>query len=95
MKSMELGLLVSQFNPFDGSQLCLDADPEIFFPEYSNEFRDQYLDTVKAAKDICNDCWLINSCLKYALDKPDLDGVWGGTTKHERKKLRQLKTSTM
>lgn len=95
MKSMALDLLVSQSNPFNGTQLCLESDPDVFFPEYSNEMRDEYLKTVAKAKAICEDCWLSKKCLAYAMNVPDLDGVWGGTTKHERKKMRKLKTSMM
>ena len=89
MKNMEL--LVSK-SPFDGTQLCADADPEMFFPETYT-----YLDKAKisAAKATCGDCWIKNECLEYAMKDPELEGIWGGTTPLERKRLGKLKTLTM
>lgn len=86
MKSMEMDLLANRFNPFDGTQLCLDEDPDLFFPDYTGE-RSVYLSQVAKAKEICNNCWVKEQCLQYALSDLELDGVWGGTTLHERKKL--------
>lgn len=69
--------------PYDGSQLCKTADPEIFFPEdYSTRSQ------VNAAKDICRQCPLLNPCLEYALFEPNLEGIWGATTPRERQRIR-------
>ena len=38
---------------------------------------------------VCASCLVTERCLAYALDHPDLVGVWGGTTAQERRKLRQ------
>lgn len=88
MKNMDL--LASQFNPFNGTQLCADADPELFFPDYEGD-RTTYLRQVAEAKKTCGDCWIKEDCLKYAMQYPDLQGVWGGTTAHDRKALRLQK----
>lgn len=86
MKNM--ALLVNK-SPFDGTQLCVDADPEIFFPPTYT-----YLDkeTIDAAKAVCGDCWMQKACLEYAVTEPGLEGIWGGTTPLERKRLRKLNT---
>ena len=78
MKSM----LHLDHSPFDGTQLCATVDPEIFFPE-------NYVDKepIEIAKAICNDCWLKNQCLEFSMHESD--GIWGGTTPMERKRLRR------
>ncbi len=43
---------------------------------------------VKAAKTMCATCPVIEDCLAYALDQPDLQGIWGGTSPRERVHLR-------
>ena len=79
MKSMLLSVTSS---PFDGTQLCKTVDPEIFFPE-------NYVDKepIEKAKAICNDCWIKDQCLSFAIH--ERNGIWGGTTPMERKRLRR------
>jgi len=84
LKSMDL--LVSQSSPFNGTQLCLDEDPDLFFPRYYSD-----LDQVEKAKAVCQDCWIKDQCLDYAMKTPRLQGIWGGTTPRERKRLRLSK----
>jgi WhiB family redox-sensing transcriptional regulator len=86
LKNMDL--LASQFNPFNGTQLCLDADPDLFFPP---DYKDPLI--IDEARKVCEDCWIKDSCLKYAMQYPNLDGIWAGTTPHDRKRLRKLNTS--
>jgi len=85
-----MALLAQKFNPFNGTQLCIDEDPNLFFPEYYND-----LEAVEKAKTICGNCWIKDECLEYAMQTSNLDGIWGGTTPRDRKRLRQSKTSTM
>lgn len=70
-------------DPFNGSQLCLKEDPEIFFPE-------DYLDLSHLSKvrEICNKCPIIDGCLEYAVKDPSLEGIWAGTTPRQRIKIR-------
>lgn len=72
--------------PFDGTQICKEVDPEIFFPEDYDDRK-----AVIEAKGICNSCPLTTSCLKYALTDKSLDGIWGGTTPNERRNIRRRK----
>lgn len=60
--------------------LCAQTDPELFFPEKSG--------TAEPAKRVCQNCPVINECLTYALDNGFVDGVWGGTSGNERRRMR-------
>lgn len=80
MKSMQLSVVSS---PFDGTQLCIDYDTDIFYPE---EYEDEY---VAQAKSICNNCWIKEKCLSYAITTNEKEGVWGGTTPIERRRIKR------
>lgn len=80
MKSMQL--LVTS-SPFDGTQLCVDYNTDIFFPE------DYEPDSVALAKSICNDCWIKNKCLAFAISTNEKEGVWGGATPNERRNIKR------
>jgi WhiB family redox-sensing transcriptional regulator len=80
LKSIKLSITSS---PFDGTQLCTQYSTEIFYPE---EYED--ID-VAEAKAICNSCWLKDKCLDFALKTKENEGVWGGTTPLERRRIRR------
>lgn len=63
--------------------LCDGADPEMFFPKAGGHA------VAQRAKAICAECLVRAECLAYALDKPKLYGIWGGTTADERQGLRR------
>jgi len=67
---------------FDGSQPCSKTDPEMFFPHPSDRVG------IAAAKEVCNTCPFITSCLKYAVGEAGLQGIWGGTTQRQRETIR-------
>ena len=69
---------------FDGTQLCMQVDPELFFPEDVKGMKAEILH----AKNVCNKCHFIQPCLEYAL-KNDVVGVWGATTEKERWNIRR------
>jgi len=61
-------------------------DPEIFHP--SDE------DDGAEAKAICAECPVREACLEYALTTREKEGVWGGMTARERRRvLRQRRKS--
>ena len=63
---------------------CATADPELFFPiSYSGPALGQ----VTKAKAICARCQIQPQCLRYALDAGSIQGVWGGMTEEERRRL--------
>jgi WhiB family redox-sensing transcriptional regulator len=40
-------------------------------------------------KGVCRRCLVLDECLAYALADPDLQGVWGATSKRERDDFRR------
>jgi WhiB family transcriptional regulator, redox-sensing transcriptional regulator len=63
---------------------CASADPDLFFPiSHSGPAVRQ----VMRAKAICARCDIQRECLLYALDAGSIQGVWGGMTEEERKRL--------
>jgi WhiB family redox-sensing transcriptional regulator len=61
--------------PYDGTQLCAQVDPEVFFPNSNFEIRRD----VHRAVSICKRCPLLNQCAEYAQSQINIFGVWGGT----------------
>lgn len=72
---------------FDGSQVCAQVDPELFFPESSMES----VVNLRMVKPLCKSCEFMDPCLKYALANPELQGIWAGTTETERRIMRRYK----
>jgi WhiB family transcriptional regulator, redox-sensing transcriptional regulator len=65
---------------------CRGVEPDIFYP-MSEE--DAY-----EAKAICFACAVRETCLEYALVNRERDGVWGGATERERRRMvRQRRKS--
>jgi hypothetical protein len=69
-----------------GSEPCATTDPEIWFPERSN----QYLKVMAIAKSLCQTCPIMYECAEYAIHT-DVEGVWGGTNEKERRAIQQAK----
>ena len=68
--------------------LCAQADPDAWFPTKGQHA------IAKTATRICRQCPVRVQCLDYALSGADTwggyaTGIWGGTTPHERDRLRQ------
>lgn len=76
-----------------GDPLCAQTDPELFFPvEVTQDgfyINHSTYYSEKTAKKICEECPYKIRCRDYALENPDLLGIWGGTSDGERKKLRR------
>lgn len=62
--------------------LCREVDPELFFPVGNHG---PAAIQAEEAKRICLRCPSRVPCLKWAVDNSIDDGVWGGTTEHERR----------
>lgn len=43
------------------------------------------------AVDICKTCPVMAECAEYAIDRPELVGIWGATTTLQRQKARRRK----
>jgi len=63
---------------------CATADPELFFPISDSG---PALRQATMAKAVCARCEIQRECLRYALDAGSVQGVWGGTTEMERRRL--------
>lgn len=66
---------------------CLDADPNIFFPEAGHTH-----DTV-LAKRVCGRCPVVHECLDYAVSNAMVEGVWGAKTPTEREAIAKERAS--
>jgi WhiB family redox-sensing transcriptional regulator len=65
---------------------CRGVDPVVFHPV--NE------DDADEAKAICALCPVREACLEYAIEAREKDGVWGGLTARERRRvIRRMRRS--
>ena len=62
---------------------CGGADADVFFPAGEDEA------LVAPAREICAACPVMDECLRYALSTNQTEGVWGGMTGSERRRLRR------
>jgi WhiB family redox-sensing transcriptional regulator len=58
------------------------VDPEIFFPAKGG--------TSRVAKAICAKCPVRIECLNYAMRVRVREGIWGGASERDRRRLRRL-----
>jgi WhiB family redox-sensing transcriptional regulator len=47
------------------------------------------LNDIQAAKAVCDRCQVTEACLQFALETNQQDGIWGGTTEAERRRVRR------
>ncbi len=69
--------------------VCRDVDPELFFPV--GETGPSAVQ-IKAAQKVCQSCPVRTQCLNFALDSPEKDGVWGGISAEERRRMRRRRS---
>jgi WhiB family redox-sensing transcriptional regulator len=65
---------------------CRGLDPEIFYPVSDEE--------AEVAKAVCAGCHVRQTCLEYALGSRERDGVWGGCTEKERRRIIRQRRRT-
>ena len=65
---------------------CLHADPDLFFPV---SVAGASATQIRTARAICAGCPVRSHCSDFALQHPEIQGIWGGTTDDERKKRRR------
>lgn len=58
---------------------CHGLDPRMFFPATEEESG--------PAKDVCAGCEVQYECLEHALGTRERQGVWGGCTERERRRI--------
>lgn len=66
---------------------CRGVDPGIFHPVNED-------DDAEAAKAVCALCPVREACLEYAVVAREKDGVWGGLTARERRRLIRQRRRT-
>ncbi|MGH9095006.1 MAG: WhiB family transcriptional regulator [Acidimicrobiales bacterium] len=65
---------------------CRGVDPDLFYPVTDED--------AEEAKAICRSCDVREACLDWALSSRERDGVWGGATERERRRIiRQRRRS--
>jgi len=65
---------------------CLDENPELFFPLGNG---DPAFHQTNKAKVICRRCEVADTCLRWAMESRQDDGVWGGLSADERRALKR------
>ena len=65
---------------------CRGLDPEIFYPLSDEE--------AGPAKDVCATCTVRQQCLEFALANREREGVWGGATEKERRRILRQRRKT-
>ncbi len=65
---------------------CRGLDPGMFYPDEE--------DDAQTAKAVCEHCDVRIACLEHALASREKQGVWGGATERERRRIiRQRRRS--
>ncbi len=60
---------------------CRGLAPEVFFPDTDED------SDAEVAKEVCANCRVRAACLDYALSFREKQGVWGGLTERERRRI--------
>lgn len=66
------------------SAACKGMEVDLFFPEAGGDG----VNTAKAAKRICSTCPVAAPCLDYGLATSDREGIYGGLTALQRRRLK-------
>ncbi len=75
-------------HPWHHAAACRGLDPQIFYPLEDD------LAGEAAAKAVCGECVVREACLEHALGRREKDGIWGGATERERRRIiRQRRRS--
>ena len=63
---------------------CRGVDPDIFYPPLDEI---EAAAVVEEARAVCERCPVRQPCLEFALANRERDGVWGGATERERRRM--------
>jgi WhiB family transcriptional regulator, redox-sensing transcriptional regulator len=69
-----------------GKAACSGLDPQIFYPDPDDEGLE--------AKAVCEVCPVRETCLEHALAHREKEGVWGGATEKERRRIIRQRRRT-
>jgi len=73
--------MLEDVGPWRDHAACKDHDVDLWFPNKG--------DRGLEAKAICRTCPVRAECLEFALLRPSVLGVWGGSTEFERLQMRR------
>ena len=65
---------------------CRGLDPAIFYPLDDDE--------ADPAKEVCDQCVVRQACLEHALATREKEGIWGGATERERRRIIRQRRRT-
>lgn len=89
MVTLDIGIRAGDDRPTewmaDAACVGVDIDTAAFFP--SPRRGESWTVLAAEAKRVCNRCPVMAACLTYGMDEDD--GVWGGTTPSERRRIRR------
>jgi len=77
-----MGEQMKDKTPWEYGAVCAQVDPEVFFPAVGEK--------AKEAIRLCETCRVRGACLQDELDNPHSDGIRGGFTDRNRRKIRAL-----
>jgi WhiB family redox-sensing transcriptional regulator len=60
---------------------CRGLDPAIFYPASDDD------EISDVAKDVCAVCTVREACLEFALAVREKQGIWGGCTERDRRRI--------
>ena len=63
---------------------CRGFDISVFFPDEGDS------KAIAHAKEICRTCPVMDDCAAYAVEHNQTEGIWGATTRQERRRLRRI-----
>ncbi|MEU6996890.1 WhiB family transcriptional regulator [Nonomuraea sp. NPDC046570] len=61
---------------------CRKSDPDLFFPPAPSPAQEAQ------AKAVCAGCQVLTECRAFAVRNGESEGIWGGLTPLERRRLR-------
>lgn len=74
--------------PWRSKAACQGLDPDIFYPSTEDDAE------AEQAKVVCAGCPVREACLEHALAVREKDGVWGGATERERRRIIRQRRRT-
>jgi len=74
--------------PWRAKAACRGLDPSTFFPDQDDD------EAAEPAKAVCEVCPVRELCLEHALGSREREGVWGGATERERRRIIRQRRRT-
>lgn len=74
--------------PWRSKAACTGLDPDIFYPPTEDDL------DAEPAKVVCSTCDVREACLEFALAVREKDGIWGGATERERRRMIRQRRRT-